>query len=201
MDNGRIQLSYGWASYGLQPRIFANQMDGSSGLANINDAACNAEPTNLLRFDNWTTRLLAVAQRRNSQLTALYSPIVFGLRPKRVYFALPRARTLSTSKSALLILLSIGLALVLSFAFREGSVRPAAPAIFLLVIISVAHFSGRLASLLVAAVGGLIFAAFLFEPFGSFAVYSAADRIALLSFALASIAVACLSRNSDSTPE
>ena len=120
---------------------------------------------------------------------------------KRVYFALPRARTRSKSESLLVILVCSGLALALSFYFRESSVKPAAPAVFLLLIISVAHVWGRLAGLLVALVGGLVFAAFLFEPYGSFAVRNAADRIVLLLFALSAIAAVCLSKSSDTRPK
>jgi hypothetical protein len=54
------------------------------------------------------------------------------------------------------------------------------PRSFLLVIILVAHFSGRLASLLAAILGGLVFAGFLFRPYGRFAVCNAADRVVLL---------------------
>ena len=70
--------------------------------------------------------------------------------------------------------------LALSLLFREGALKPAAPAIFLLVIILVAHFSGRLASRLAGILGGLVFAGFLFRPYGRFAVYNAADRVVLL---------------------
>ena len=126
---------------------------------------------------------------------------VLGLASKRVYFALPRAQKRSKSESLLVILLCSGLALALSFFFRGGSVKPAAPAIFLLIIISVAHFWGRLAGLFVAVLGGLVFAAFLFEPYGSLAVGDAADRIVLLAFVLSAIAAACLSRNSDTRPK
>jgi K+-sensing histidine kinase KdpD len=101
----------------------------------------------------------------------------------------------------LVIFLCGGLAFALSFFFRGGPLKPAAPAIFLLMIISVAHFWGRLASLFAAVVGGLVFAAFLFEPYGSLAVCNAADRIVLLLFALSAIAVVCLSRNSDTRPK
>ena len=121
--------------------------------------------------------------------------------PKRVYFAQPRARTRSKTEALLVILVCGGLALALSFYFRESSVKPAAPAVFLLLIISVAHLWGRLASLFVALVGGLVFAAFLFEPHGSFVVRNTADRIVLLLFALSAIAVACLSRGSDTRPK
>jgi len=124
---------------------------------------------------------------------------VLGLGSKQVYFTPTRARARPKSELPLVILLCGGLALALSFSFREGSVRPAALAIFLLLIISVGHFWGRLASLLVALSGGLVFAAFLFEPYGSLAVCNAADRIALLSFLLSAVAVVCLSRNSNSS--
>ena len=123
--------------------------------------------------------------------------IVHGRAPKRVYFALPRARMRSKSETLLVILVCGGLALALSFYFRKSSVKPAAPAVFLLLIISVAHVWGRLASLFVAILGGLVFAAFLFEPHGSLVVINADDRIVLLLFALSAIAVVCLSRDSD----
>ena len=125
---------------------------------------------------------------------------MLGRASKQVYFAQPRIGTLPKSVSLLIILFCCVLAFVLSFFLRETSVKPAAPAIFLLAVISVAHFSGRLASLLVAMVGGLSFAAFLFEPYGSLAVYSAADRIVLLMFAVAAVGVVCLSGNSDTSP-
>lgn len=108
---------------------------------------------------------------------------------------LVRAR--SKSRSLLVILPCGALAFALSLFFREGALKPAAPAIFLLVIILVAHFCGRLASLLVAILGGLVFAGFLFRPYGRFAVYNAADRVVLLLFALCALAAVCLSK----TPE
>jgi len=89
-------------------------------------------------------------------------------------------RARSKSRSLLVILPCGAVAFALPFLFREGALKPAAPAIFLLVIILVAHFSGRLASLLVAILGGLVFAGFLFRPYGRFAVYNAADRVVLL---------------------
>ena len=91
---------------------------------------------------------------------------------------LVRARSISRS---LLVILPWGaLAFALSLLFREGALKPAAPAIFLLVIILVAHFSGRLASRLAGILGGLVFAGFLFRPYGRFAVCNAADRVVLL---------------------
>ena len=108
---------------------------------------------------------------------------------------LVRAR--SKSRSLLVILPCGALAFALSLLFRDGALKPAAPAIFLLVVILVAHFAGRLASLLVAILGGLVFAVFLFGPYGSFAVYNAADRVVLLLFAVCALAAVCLSK----TPE
>jgi K+-sensing histidine kinase KdpD len=123
--------------------------------------------------------------------------IVIGLGSKKVYFTQTRARTRSKAELPLLILLSGGMALALSFFLRGGSLKPAAPAIFLLLIIPVGHFWGRLASLLVAMAGGLVFAAFLFEPYGSLAAGNAADRIVLMLFALSAVAVVCLSRSAN----
>ena len=115
-------------------------------------------------------RRIDAAQGRKARDIGAWLAIVLGRGSKPVYFALPRARTHSRSESVLVVLLCGGLALALSFLFRGGSVKPAAPAIFLLIIISVAHFWDRLAGLFVAVVGGLVFAAFLFEPYGSLAV-------------------------------
>jgi K+-sensing histidine kinase KdpD len=126
---------------------------------------------------------------------------VLGLGSKKVYFTPRRVRARSRAELPLLILLSGGMALALSFFLRGGSLKPAAPAIFLLLIISVGHFWGRLASLLVAMAGGLVFAAFLFEPYGSLAAGNAADRIVLMLFALSAVAVVCLSRDSDTRPK
>jgi K+-sensing histidine kinase KdpD len=106
---------------------------------------------------------------------------------------LVRAR--SKSRSLLVILPCGALAFVLSLLFRDGALKPAAPAIFLLVIILVAHFFGRLASLLVAILSGLVFAGFLFGPYGRFAVYNAADRVVLLLFAVCALAAVSLSKN------
>jgi K+-sensing histidine kinase KdpD len=107
------------------------------------------------------------------------------------------ARTRSRSKPLLVIVLCGGLALGLSLFFHDGAVKPAVPAIFVLVIICVAHFCGRLVSLLVAIVGGLVFAVFLFEPYGSPAVYDAADRLVLFWFAFCAVVAVCLSTKPD----
>jgi hypothetical protein len=50
-----------------------------------------------------------------------------------------------------------------------------------------------LASLLVAILGGLVFAAFPFRPYGRFAVYNAADRVLLL-FAVCALTAVRLSK-------
>ena len=123
---------------------------------------------------------------------------MLGLGSKKVYFTPTRVRARSRAELPLLILLSGGMALALSFFLRGGSLKPAAPAIFLLLIISVGHFWGRLVSLLVAMVGGLVFAAFLFEPYGSLTAGNAADRIVMMLFAVSAVAVVCLSSSANS---
>ena len=125
-------------------------------------------------------------------------PIVLGLGSKKMYFTPTRVRARSRAELPLLILLCGGMAFVLSLFFRGGSLKPAAPAMFLLLVISVGHFWGRLVSLLVAMVGGLVFAAFLFEPYGTFAIGNAADRIVLMLFAVSAVAVVCLSSSANS---
>jgi K+-sensing histidine kinase KdpD len=122
---------------------------------------------------------------------------MFTSTPDRSIYVDSRLNARSRLKPLLVIVLCGGLALGLSVFFRNGAMKPAAPAIFVLVIISVAHFCGRFASLLVGIVGCLVFAAFLFEPYGSLAVYNAADRLVLLWFALCAIAAVCLSTKPD----
>jgi len=100
-------------------------------------------------------------------------------------------------KPLLVVVLCGGLALVLALFFRDGPVKPAVPATFFLLIISLAHFCGRLASLLVAIADGLVFTRFLFEPSGGLAAQNAADRLVLFWFALCGIAAVCLSTKPD----
>ena len=88
-------------------------------------------------------------------------------------------RARSKSRSLLVILPCGALAFALSLSVKVCS-NQLHPRSFLLVIIPVAHFSGRLASLLAAILGGLVFAGFLFRPYGRFAVCNAADRVVLL---------------------
>ena len=75
------------------------------------------------------------------------------------------------------------LALALSLFFRDAAAKRVVPAIFLLALVAVAYLFGRLASLLAAIAAVLIFAVFLFEPYGSLAVDKATDRVELLCFA------------------
>ena len=75
------------------------------------------------------------------------------------------------------------LALALSLFFRGAAAKRAVPAIFLLALVAVAYLFGRLASLLAAIAAVLIFAVFLFEPYGSLAVDKATDRVELRCFA------------------
>jgi len=87
-------------------------------------------------------------------------------------------------KSVLSSLLGGGLAFVLAILCRDYQVKRAVPAIFVVVLVLIAQLAGRMASLLTALVGGLIFAVHLFEPYGNLAVGSAADSndIVLLRF-------------------
>ena len=74
-------------------------------------------------------------------------------------------------------------ALALSLFFREAAAKQAVLAIFLLALVAVAYFFGRLASLLAAIAAVLIFWVFLFEPYGSLTVDKPTDRVELLFFA------------------
>ena len=100
-------------------------------------------------------------------------------------------------KSFLSIVLGGALAYALAIFCRDYPVKRAVPAIFVLVLVLITHFSSRLASLLTAFVGGLIFTAYLFEPYGDFRVASATDRVVLSGFALAAVIVASTSRRSN----
>ena len=86
-------------------------------------------------------------------------------------------------KTFLSIVLGGGLAYALAIFCRDYPVKRAVPAIFVLVLVLLAHFSSRLACLVTAFVGGLIFAVYLFEPYGHLSVGSATDRVILSCFA------------------
>lgn len=96
-------------------------------------------------------------------------------------------------KSFVSIVLGGALAFALAIVLRDYPVKRAVPAIFVLVLILIAYFAGRLASLLAAFIGGVIFAVYLFEPYGSISVASAADRIVLCSFAVVGSVLAWMS--------
>jgi K+-sensing histidine kinase KdpD len=98
----------------------------------------------------------------------------------------------SLLKSVLSIVLGDGLAFALAILGRDYEVKRAVPAIFVFVLVSIAQLAGRMASLLTALVGGLIFAVHLFEPYGNLAVGSAADRMILYCFALVALVLAYL---------
>lgn len=85
------------------------------------------------------------------------------------------------------------LAFALAIFFRDYPGKRAVPAIFVLVLVLIAHLAGRLASLLAALVGGLVFAVYLFEPYGHLAVASATDRIILSGFVLVALVLAYVS--------
>ena len=93
-------------------------------------------------------------------------------------------------KSVLSILLGGALAFALAILCRDNQVKRAVPAIFVVVLALIAQLAGRMASLLTALVGGLIFAVHLFEPYGNLAVGSAADRMILYCFALVALVLA-----------
>ena len=93
-------------------------------------------------------------------------------------------------KSVLSILLGGALAFALAILCRDNQVKRAVPAIFVVVLALIAQLAGRMASLLTALVGGLIFAVHLFEPYGNLVVGSAADRMILYCFALVALVLA-----------
>ena len=76
---------------------------------------------------------------------------------------------------------------------RDHAVKAAVPVIFLLALVPALLIAGRMASLLVALMASFIFAAFLFEPYGSVAIRSSADQIELVCFLLAAVGVVCFS--------
>ena len=98
-------------------------------------------------------------------------------------------RTLSSSRSWLVIAVCGLSAFGLSLLNRDYALKQAVPVLLLLALIPVAHVSGRIASLLVATITGFIFAAFLFEPYGSLAIRNAADRMELFWFAIFALAI------------
>lgn len=85
-----------------------------------------------------------------------------------------------------------GLASLFSYFLRDDQIRSAIPWLFLLPVIPVTHLCGRLAALLGTTLSTVIFAVFLFPPFGSPVVQDATDLITLVSFQIGAIVVAFL---------
>jgi len=69
------------------------------------------------------------------------------------------------------------------------AVKSAVPVTFLLALAPIALIAGRTVGLAVSLVATLIFAAYLYAPYGSLAIHSAVDRVELFCFALAAVAV------------
>jgi len=84
------------------------------------------------------------------------------------------------------------LAGVFSYFLHGEQIRSVIPWLFLLLVIPITHLCGRLSAVLGATVATLIFAFFLFPPFGSPAVQDTTDRIILASFQLGALVVAYL---------
>jgi K+-sensing histidine kinase KdpD len=82
-----------------------------------------------------------------------------------------------------------GMALVLSMVCRDHALKAAVPVVFLLTLVPATQICGRVASLVVAIVAAFIFAAYLFEPYGSLTIHRVVDQIELLCFGIAAIGV------------
>jgi len=104
-------------------------------------------------------------------------------------------------KYVLSVVLAGALALALAILLRDYPMKRAVPAIFVLFLVLIAQLVGRLASLLVACLAGLIFAVYLFEPYGDLRVASATDRIVLSCFALVAVVLAYLSPYGKRNPQ
>ena len=100
-----------------------------------------------------------------------------------------RFRSLLSPKFLIVTVLYVGVAFIMSMLCRDSAVKAALPVIFLLALVPVVLIFGRMASLVVAIVASFIFATFLFEPYGTLAISSAVDRIELLCFGLAAMAI------------
>src|SRR6516164_1622366 len=102
---------------------------------------------------------------------------------------LSRIRKVSSPKPLFTIMVSVGLAFVLCLLCRDHALKAAVPVTFLLGLAAVRLLGGRMTGFVVATAAGLIFATFLFEPYGTLAIHSGVDRAELLSFGLASFVV------------
>ena len=97
------------------------------------------------------------------------------------------------ARTLLVTVLWAGVAFAMSMLCRGHAVKPAVPVTFLLALVPAVLIGGRFASLMVTVAASFIFAMCLFEPYGSLAIRSRADRLDLLCFALAAVAVVYLS--------
>ena len=98
-------------------------------------------------------------------------------------------RRLVSPTSLLVTVLCTVVAFGMSVLYRDYAVKAAVPLIFLIALVPVVHLSGPMASVLVVIMEGFIFAACLFEPYGSLAIRGAADRIEMLVFGVAALGV------------
>lgn len=70
--------------------------------------------------------------------------------------------------------------------------RPVAPLLVLLVVISTAQLSGIRSARIGATIATLIFAVFLFPPLGSLAVHDPKHRVIVISFQMGSMVASYL---------
>lgn len=86
-----------------------------------------------------------------------------------------RMSALLNSRFILTTALFSALAFAITLLCRDHDVKPAVPVAFLLALVPVFLIAGRMASLLVAIIASLIFAAFLYEPYGSLAIHNGVE--------------------------
>lgn len=113
---------------------------------------------------------------------------------------LSRARAFFHPKSLLAIVICAGAAFASSVLSRHFSGRAVVPLAFLLVLVGVALIAGRIAGLAAAMVASFIFAAYLFEPYGSLFIRNGVEQIELLCFALAAAGVLAFFPGRESLP-
>ena len=81
-------------------------------------------------------------------------------------------------------------ALSLTLFLRDGAtIRLAAPAICIQVVIITALFWGRMSALIGAVIAGMTFALFLYPPYGHLWVHDPAERVMLTVFEIAALCV------------
>ena len=106
-----------------------------------------------------------------------------------VFALLSRARAFFHPTSLLDVVICAGAAFASSVLSRHFSGRAVVPLAFLLVLVGVALIAGRIAGLAAAMVASFIFAAYLFEPYGSLFIRSGVEQIELFCFTLAAAGV------------